>query len=85
MECPVCGLINPRDNARCDCGFDFATRRGGSRPPFHARNRGVIRLVAAAAIVVGIVTLGSRFDILPAVVSLLLLPSPIALGIAWVT
>jgi hypothetical protein len=26
-ECPCCGLVNPPEAQRCDCGFDFATRR----------------------------------------------------------
>ncbi len=25
-ECPQCGLINPPDARRCDCGYDLATR-----------------------------------------------------------
>lgn len=24
-KCPHCGLINPADSVRCDCGFDFGT------------------------------------------------------------
>jgi hypothetical protein len=23
LECPTCGLINPDDAKRCDCGYDF--------------------------------------------------------------
>lgn len=26
-DCPNCGLINPPDTQRCDCGFDFGTRQ----------------------------------------------------------
>jgi hypothetical protein len=26
-ECPVCRLLNPDIAERCDCGYDFATRR----------------------------------------------------------
>jgi len=26
-RCPACGLINPSTAIRCDCGFDFETRR----------------------------------------------------------
>jgi hypothetical protein len=26
MECPKCGLINPDEAERCDCGFDFVTQ-----------------------------------------------------------
>ena len=25
-DCPKCGLVNPPDAQRCDCGYDFATR-----------------------------------------------------------
>ena len=25
-ECPKCGLINPTDSERCDCGYDFESR-----------------------------------------------------------
>lgn len=26
-DCPLCGLINPPDAARCDCGYDFVARQ----------------------------------------------------------
>jgi hypothetical protein len=26
QDCPNCGLINPQDAQRCDCGYDFASR-----------------------------------------------------------
>lgn len=26
-DCPACGLVNPPGAQRCDCGFDFGTRR----------------------------------------------------------
>lgn len=32
MKCPRCGLINPDDAVRCDCGHDFA-RRLAEQPP----------------------------------------------------
>jgi len=25
-KCPRCGLFNPAEAARCDCGYDFATK-----------------------------------------------------------
>src|SRR5580698_3197916 len=31
MECPVCGLINPPDSSKCDCGYDFQKQAGGRR------------------------------------------------------
>ena len=27
MDCPICGLINPDTAQRCDCGYDFDSRR----------------------------------------------------------
>ncbi|MEO7144211.1 MAG: hypothetical protein ABI165_12010, partial [Bryobacteraceae bacterium] len=29
MDCPTCGLTNPPETIRCDCGYDF----GASKPP----------------------------------------------------
>jgi hypothetical protein len=26
MDCPICGLTNPKSALRCDCGYDFASR-----------------------------------------------------------
>jgi hypothetical protein len=26
-DCPTCGLVNPPDAQRCDCGYDFVARR----------------------------------------------------------
>jgi hypothetical protein len=26
MKCPSCGIINPRDAERCDCGYDFVSQ-----------------------------------------------------------
>jgi hypothetical protein len=25
MECPNCGLLNPADGVRCNCGYDFGS------------------------------------------------------------
>jgi hypothetical protein len=25
-DCPKCGLLNPPEAGRCDCGYDFVTR-----------------------------------------------------------
>lgn len=30
MKCPNCGLQNPPESLRCDCGFDFETSSIGS-------------------------------------------------------
>jgi len=29
QDCPRCGLVNPPGAQRCDCGYDFASRRVG--------------------------------------------------------
>jgi len=26
-DCPKCGLVNPPEAQRCDCGWDFVSRR----------------------------------------------------------
>ena len=30
-ECPICGLFNPPEAMRCDCGYDFADRQVGKQ------------------------------------------------------
>ena len=32
MDCPTCGLTNPPDAARCDCGYDFEKREASNAP-----------------------------------------------------
>lgn len=27
MDCPACGLLNPPEAQRCDCGYDFHAGR----------------------------------------------------------
>jgi hypothetical protein len=86
MECPVCGLINPPDSSLCDCGYDFGTQLGGSRPRFLVRDRGVFCLaffIVGVIIVAGLFVLGSQYNVLPAVMLLLIIPPHVALGIAW--
>jgi len=86
MECPVCGLINPPDSSRCDCGYDFGKQSGGSRPRFLVRDRGVFCLaffIAGCILVAGLFVLGLFVDVLPAVMLLLIITPHIALGIAW--
>src|ERR1017187_9659738 len=56
MKCPVCKLINPDTAQRCDCGYDFATKKiekpyfNGKRPDEDTTsgnaNRGIRRLTA---------------------------------------
>ena len=38
MECPTCGLFNPRTAERCDCGYEFTAQKvslmdAGENPP----------------------------------------------------
>ncbi len=35
VKCPRCGLINPDTAQRCDCGYDFASKKVGK--PFYAQ------------------------------------------------
>jgi hypothetical protein len=32
MKCPDCGLFNPPEALRCDCGYDFTTRQSKKLP-----------------------------------------------------
>jgi uncharacterized RDD family membrane protein YckC len=47
MNCPRCGLINPAESARCDCGYDFQT--------------GAVHRVAAPNNGFALASLGERF------------------------
>jgi hypothetical protein len=38
QECPKCGLVNPPEAARCDCGYDFLER--AMRQSYLAQSRG---------------------------------------------
>jgi len=53
MECPVCGLLNPDEASRCDCGYDFAT--GSNREALISQRRK--RLVSKTLKIIGIVLL----------------------------
>lgn len=64
-ECPVCGLLNPEDGERCDCGFDFksqivvtATRE---MSVVEVGNRTVSRGIAVVA--GGLIALGLQFGL----------------------
>ena len=37
MKCPDCGLTNPPEAIRCDCGFDF--RKNTVYRPIHSRGK----------------------------------------------
>lgn len=32
MDCPTCGLLNPPESLRCDCGYDFQTKKAPETP-----------------------------------------------------
>lgn len=49
MKCPTCGLENPPDAMRCDCGYDFTTRVG-KVPEKEDRSRGIGRIIGVALI-----------------------------------
>ncbi len=85
MECSVCGLINPSDSSRCDCGYDFSKQAGGVRPPFRIRHRGVFfAAVYGAIFIAGTVIVGSA-SVVMGLLLLLFIAAHIALGIAWAT
>ncbi len=45
MTCPVCGLENPERVVKCDCGFNFDARKGGTPVSFWRRYRAPIIIV----------------------------------------
>lgn len=50
-DCPNCGLANPPEAGRCDCGYDFVNGQG---PPGGGDRRdGCSRLVGAGCLVIG--------------------------------
>jgi hypothetical protein len=55
MTCPVCGLLNPPNAGKCDCGFDFKTQTGGEGPPLWKRIRTYRQIFGS--IVLGILVL----------------------------
>ncbi len=77
-KCPSCGLINPAEAERCDCGYDFVNqvqRRGPSGQGEACPHGGVklgligrgIRLIiggfAAAALGIMLYAQAARFDL----------------------
>jgi hypothetical protein len=59
MTCPMCGLLNPADTAKCDCGYDFATNTGGVRISPSRRHRTVLIVLSVmlGLIAAGLLTL----------------------------
>ena len=51
-DCPTCGLINPSEAQRCDCGYDFETRR---MQRSYLRPKQAARTVAIGAVGIGTV------------------------------
>jgi hypothetical protein len=47
-ECPKCGLANPLEAQRCDCGYDFETKSGGTDVKAGLR---WLRILATTAII----------------------------------
>ncbi len=67
MKCPHCGLLNPVDAIRCDCGYDFesATLKD-SYLPVGSRNKRRRSWGREYAISCGIATLASMvFSVIP--------------------
>jgi hypothetical protein len=62
MDCPECGLVNPPEAQRCDCGYDFASRRMEQsydpRALRESRGRRPWRLVIGLAISAAVALLG---------------------------
>ena len=63
MECPNCRLINPEKAERCDCGYDFTTRKHAPKAEERKRNLilgygRVTGLILGSGIVTGLI-LGS--------------------------
>jgi hypothetical protein len=84
MDCPVCGLINPPDSSRCDCGYDFSKRTGGARPPFRIRHRGAFfGVIFLTALLTAWVVIEGTKSTLSAVFLALVITPHIAFGIAW--
>jgi hypothetical protein len=52
MNCPVCGLLNPPNASRCDCGYDFGAKAGGVPVSFWRRYRFLFVIVAPIAALV---------------------------------
>ncbi len=42
MDCPQCGLVNPPEALRCDCGYDFRLRRQGGGAPGRSLTSGEV-------------------------------------------
>jgi hypothetical protein len=80
LKCSVCGLINPPESSRCDCGYDFNTQTGGSQALFRIQSSG---LLWGVLFIAGILTMAGTTNYLNAVVFLLLITPHIPLGIAW--
>lgn len=37
MDCPSCGLTNPPEALKCDCGYDFSAGKAADFPPWKIR------------------------------------------------
>ena len=66
-ECPVCGLFNPPEAMRCDCGYDFTNRETG-RQKLQAAYKttiasGIGLLLLGLALLVGAIAIAVAFDV----------------------
>jgi hypothetical protein len=48
-DCPHCGLVNPTGAQRCDCGYDFQTKRLERSYLEHKQIRQAAAVAAAVA------------------------------------
>jgi hypothetical protein len=58
-KCPLCGLVNPLEGMRCDCGYDFTSRTAASLLLEKTGQRNMV--IGAALIVVGLTITGFTF------------------------
>jgi hypothetical protein len=84
LKCSVCGLINPPESSRCDCGYDFNTQSGGGRAPFRIYNNGLLYAVYGVLLIAGVLMAAGTMGGLNAIVLLLLISPHVPLGVAWV-
>jgi hypothetical protein len=58
-NCPRCNLINPPDAVRCDCGYDFLSRKGGLEQRKFLFKPLVVRNVGIALFILSFLAPGS--------------------------
>jgi hypothetical protein len=64
-DCPRCGLVSPPNAQRCDCGYDYVSRRqeqsylGGGRGRGNRTGGVILLLLGCVALVSGVVTMAA--------------------------